>query len=160
MWDSRNSWSKTFEKSLESPLLERAQVSDEISALLRIGHTGERHHVAWHRLLRIGDIRVKRLAVPSDPGALHRAAVMKPWEFARLSTEDSLQARSHADLSVDRMAGDALREHLLARGRVLSMGRSAQAEQARDGNGMERILCSFHASYVANWVPSLRYKRI
>src|SRR4051794_9307126 len=51
------------------------QISNQVRARGRVGHSGERHAVAGHDRLRIGDELVERLLAPGDAAPLQRRRI-------------------------------------------------------------------------------------
>src|SRR5262245_40989777 len=83
------------------PLSEQLQVGDELGALLRVGHAGERHLVAGHGLLRVGEKGIEALLVPGHSSAFHRPAVAEPVMGPGLSADEALQSRPGAVRVID-----------------------------------------------------------
>src|SRR4029077_5331009 len=101
--------------------VERADVSGEVLALQLILYAGEQHLVAGDLLLGIGDVLLEDVRIPDPARILHRVRVVESGFGAGLAADHAteigpdLVGRS----GTDRMARCTLREHLLARLRVL-----------------------------------------
>jgi len=99
-------------------LFEHFQVCNQIVALLLVCNPGERHGVAWNRLLRRHNECVERFFVPDNVRIFHGLAIAEPWLRPGMPPYDSKQAGSNAIGFVLRMAEYTLGIFMLALGGI------------------------------------------
>ena len=97
----------------------RGQIGDDVGAVMVGLEARERHPVSGHLLLRIGQISVERLGIPSDVGLLHRRRIIEVRQRAGLASDDAGQRGADKILAgLERVAGLAFAEHLPAGGGI------------------------------------------
>src|SRR5262245_14119476 len=90
------------------------QIREQMEAI-DVYHAGIEHALVGHDLLRIGDERVERLRRPGDAAALESRRIAVIRKLAGLAAEDPVERGPDAVYAaLDRMAGDAFAEPLLA----------------------------------------------
>src|SRR5918996_2966161 len=132
--------------SEDRPLLRGLlEIRQQIGDILLLLEPREKHLVARHHRLRIGDVLCDRLLGPDDSRFLHGARVREALDAAGRPAEDAEQIRPHPVLLlVEHVAGLAPAEDLFAGGRVTLLGEHRTAGKGHKGRAQHDLQSSRH----------------